>query len=115
MLTNDDEPMPTAVRQRRLLLIDMLTASLRSPEHYSSSIYGPRLPGAYGWITSPVIVGYHGNNIISHSRVPSSDNNAPTVIYARNRLRPVIQVIRVQPGNVPFSDSDNDEPKRAVV
>ncbi|EFO16966.2 uncoordinated protein 2 [Loa loa] len=164
MLTDDDEPMPTAVRQRRLPLIGMLPppAPLRSPEHYSSpyhpahparsdlnaaggappsvyytstddipspspssahnfplygqgGTYGPRLPGAYGWRTSSVTVGYHGNNIIPYSRVPSSGNSAPTVIYAGNRSRPVIRVIRAQPGNVPLSDSDNDEQKWAVV
>lgn len=51
----------------------------------------------------------------SRGSVPASGNSAPTVIYAGDRLRPMIRVIRAQPGNVPLSDSDNDEPKWAVV
>ncbi|VDN82278.1 unnamed protein product [Brugia pahangi] len=162
MLTDDDEPMPSAVRQRRLPLIGALppSAPLRSPEHYispyhtarsdfntasgappsvyytpaddipspspssaynfpfygQSGSYGHHLSTGYGWRTSSVTVGYHGNNISPYSRTPNSaGNSAPTVIYAGNRLRPMIRVIRAQPGNVPLSDSDNDEPKWAVV
>ncbi|VDM20769.1 unnamed protein product [Wuchereria bancrofti] len=162
MLTDDDEPMPSAVRQRRLPLIGALppSAPLRSPEHYISPYhtarsdfstgsgapssvyytpaddipspspssahnfpfygqggsYGHHLSTGYRWRTSSVTVGYHGNNISSYSRTPNNaGNSAPTVIYAGNRLRPMIRVIRAQPGNVPLSDSDNDEPKWAVV
>uniref|UniRef100_A0A0R3RJZ6 Uncharacterized protein n=1 Tax=Elaeophora elaphi TaxID=1147741 RepID=A0A0R3RJZ6_9BILA len=158
MLTDDDEPMPGVIRQRRLPLIGALplSASLRSPEHYptpyhttrsdlstsgtapyytpsddipspspssahnfpiygQSANYGSRLPVSYGWRTPSVTVGYHGNNITPYNRVPGSGNSAPTVIYAGNRLQPTIRVIRAQPGNVPLSDSDNDEPKWAVV
>ncbi|VDN01487.1 unnamed protein product, partial [Onchocerca ochengi] len=72
--------------------------------------YGTRLPFGHGWRS----VGYHGNNITPYNR-SNSGNSAPTVIYAGNRLRPMIRVIRAQPGNVPLSDSDNDEPKWAIV
>ncbi|VBB31232.1 unnamed protein product, partial [Acanthocheilonema viteae] len=160
MLTDDDESMLSAVRQRRLPLIGTLPSptSLRSPDHYTNpyhttrsdlgvsgrTVYytstddipsaspspahnfpiygqgdnlGSRLPIGYNsWRTPFVTIGYHGNNITPYNRVQSgSGNSAPTMIYAGNRLRPMIRVIRAQPGNMPLSDSDNDEPKWAVV
>ncbi|VDK78351.1 unnamed protein product [Litomosoides sigmodontis] len=162
MLTDDDdELMPSPVRQRRLPLIGTLppSVSLRSPDHYGSPYhttrsdrgissgavyytstddgilspspnsvhdfpiyqrgdnYGSRLPAGYdnSWRTPSVNAGYHGNNITPYSRVPTNTNSTPTIIYAGNRLRPMIRVIRAQPGNIPLSDSDNDEPKWAVV
>uniref|UniRef100_A0A915PUS1 Voltage-dependent calcium channel alpha-1 subunit IQ domain-containing protein n=1 Tax=Setaria digitata TaxID=48799 RepID=A0A915PUS1_9BILA len=172
MLTDDDEPIPSAIRQRRLPLIGTLppSASLRLPDHYSkpyhttrsdnskpyhtirndiggggpSTVYytpaddipspspssghnfpiynqgdtyhGSRLPVGYAWRLSS---GYHGNCIAPYNRVTPGDihpnNGASTVIYAGSRIRPTIRVIRAQPGNIPLSDSDNDEPKWAVV
>ncbi|VDN49470.1 unnamed protein product [Gongylonema pulchrum] len=54
-----------------------------------------------------------------YGRIPcdlnSGSSRAPTVVYAGPRVRPMTRVIRAQPGNVPLSDSDNDEPKWAVV
>ncbi|KAM3728724.1 Voltage-dependent calcium channel [Dirofilaria immitis] len=162
LLTDDDEPMISAARQRRLPLIGALPPSLplRSPEHYSNlyhvtrsdislgsgglpslhytpsddipspspsstnnfpiygqgAIYGSRLPAGYDWRTPSITVGYHGNNITPYNRSNNGNNSAPTVIYAGDRLRPTTtRVIRAQPGNIPLSDSDNDEPKWAVV
>ncbi|CAG9540309.1 unnamed protein product [Cercopithifilaria johnstoni] len=99
---------------------DIPSPSPSSAHNFSTygqrSNFRSRLPVGYNdWRTSSVTVGYHGNNITPYSRVSRSGNSAPTIIYAGNRLRPMIRVIRAQPGNMPLSDSDNDEPKWAVV
>lgn len=79
--------------------------------------FGSRLPAGYSsWRTPPLAnASYHSNNITPYNRVSSDANTALTIIYAGNRLRPMTRVIRAQPGNIPLSDSDNDEPKWAVV
>ncbi|VDN03075.1 unnamed protein product [Thelazia callipaeda] len=174
VLPDDDEPMPRAIRQRRLPLISTLplvtsidyysnpyrntsksdisigtagsasgcngagdtsgsdvplsvrypiNADIPSPSPNSThnfrvyrqeNNYGVRLPGNYGWREPNVLGSYYGS-MAPHNRTTSDVNSACTIVYAGSRMRPTIRVIKAQPGNIPLSDSDNDEPRWAIV
>lgn len=79
--------------------------------------YGSRLGVGYGsW--RPPVGGYYDSrqsyNDEYGAGIPS-DMGAPTVVYAGGRVRPQTRVIRAQPGNIPLSDSDSEEPRWDVV
>uniref|UniRef100_F1KX72 Voltage-dependent calcium channel type A subunit alpha-1 n=1 Tax=Ascaris suum TaxID=6253 RepID=F1KX72_ASCSU len=168
--SEEEEPMPSSVRQRRLPLIgSMPLPSMLSPnrnEYYPSPVVSPRStystyhtphggplpayytppteipspspasaadfqiygPSVYGARLSP---GYRRPGHSSNGppfAVPSTSGTrgAPTMVYAggvaANASRDMgcgaahTRVIQAQPGNVPLSDSENeDEPKWAIV
>uniref|UniRef100_A0A915BGG4 Ion transport domain-containing protein n=1 Tax=Parascaris univalens TaxID=6257 RepID=A0A915BGG4_PARUN len=168
--SEEEEPVPSSVRQRRLPLIgSMPLASMLSPnrnEYYSSPVVSPRstysayhtqhgepLPAYYtppAEIPSPSpasaadfqVYGpsVYGSRLSPGYRRPGNSSNgpqftlpstsgahgAPTMVYAgavaANVSRDMscgaahTHVIQAQPGNVPLSDSENeDESKWAIV